>query len=68
MAGSEEEDQIAAGNRREDRLECIDARASKERFYLSPEEEDELLVSLAEIERGEFLTLDELLATLPKRP
>jgi hypothetical protein len=32
---------------------------------LTTDAEDELLESLAEIERGQFLCLEELLATLP---
>lgn len=41
-------------------------RGADEGFSLSDSQEDALLASLAEIERGEFVTLEELLASLPK--
>lgn len=41
------------------------ARGADESFALSAAQEDELLESLAEIERGQFLSLEELVATLP---
>lgn len=41
-------------------------RGADERFTLSPEEEDELVEALAEIERGEFVSLEQLLASLPR--
>ncbi len=41
-------------------------RGADEDFALSPTQEDELLESLAEIDRGDCLTLDELLASLPR--
>ena len=40
-------------------------RGADESFSLTVAQEDELLESLAEIERGEFVSLDDLLATLP---
>jgi predicted transcriptional regulator len=40
-------------------------RGADEGFTLTEAQENELLDSLAEIERGEFVTLDELLASLP---
>jgi hypothetical protein len=39
-------------------------REEQEFFDLTPEEEAELLVSIAEIERGEFITAEELLERL----
>jgi hypothetical protein len=42
-------------------------RGADESFLLTPEQEDELLAAIAEIDRGEFLTLDELLLSLPKQ-
>ena len=39
-------------------------REDKEAFELSPEEESELLESIAEIERGEFISGDQLLERL----
>lgn len=41
------------------------ARGADESFALTAVQEDALLESLAEIERGEFLSLEELIATLP---
>jgi predicted transcriptional regulator len=41
-------------------------RGADEGFSLSESQENALLASLAEIERGEFVTLEELLASLPK--
>jgi sarcosine oxidase gamma subunit len=35
-----------------------------EPFVLSPEDEEELLAAMAEIERGEFVTADDLLESL----
>jgi hypothetical protein len=40
-------------------------RGADESFSLTSGQEDELLESLAEIDRGEFLTLEELVASLP---
>lgn len=41
-------------------------RGADESFSLTAEQEDELLASMAEIERGEFVSLESLLASLPK--
>lgn len=38
-----------------------------ERFSLTTEQEDQLLASIAEIERGESVTLEELVSALPKQ-
>jgi hypothetical protein len=43
------------------------AQGADEGFSLSAEQEDELIESLAEIERGEFVSLEQLLSTLPRR-
>jgi hypothetical protein len=40
------------------------SRGPDELFDLSPEEEEELLAAMAEIERGEFVSTDELLESL----
>ncbi len=42
------------------------ARGADERFVLTPEQEDELLAAMAEIERGEFVSLEDLLTPLPR--
>jgi hypothetical protein len=42
------------------------SRDPQEPFILSPEDEDELLAAMAEIEKGEFVTADELLESLRK--
>ena len=39
-------------------------REDEEFFHLTPQEEAELLASIAEIERGEYITADELLERL----
>jgi hypothetical protein len=39
-------------------------REDDESFDLTPEEEEELLASIAEIERGEYITAEELLERL----
>jgi hypothetical protein len=39
-------------------------REDDESFDLTPEEEEELLASVAEIERGDYITADELLERL----
>lgn len=41
-------------------------RGADESFSLTEAQEDELLASIAEIERGEYVTLEELLQSLPK--
>ena len=43
------------------------SRSPDEAFALSAEDEDELLAAMAEIERGQFLSADELLESLRKR-
>jgi hypothetical protein len=42
------------------------SRGPEEPFALSPEDEDELLAAMAEIDKGEFVPADELLASLRK--
>lgn len=42
----------------------IVTRGADEGFSLTAEQEDELLASLAEIERGEYVTLEALVASL----
>ena len=42
------------------------SRGSDERFALTEAQEDELLAAMAEIERGEYVTLEDLLQSLPK--
>lgn len=41
-------------------------RGADESFSLTREQEDELLASMAEIDRGETVSLEELLSSLPK--
>jgi hypothetical protein len=41
-------------------------RGADESFSLSDAQEDQLLDAIAEIERGEFVTLEQLLASLPQ--
>ena len=43
------------------------SRGANERFSLTAEQENELLEAMAEIERGEFVTLEELVSSLPKQ-
>lgn len=45
---------------------AVVARGADEPFVLSTEDEDELLASISQIEQGDFVTLEELLETLPK--
>ena len=47
-------------------LEAVVARGAGEPFGLSAAEEDDLLAAIAEIERGEFISIEQLLASLPK--
>ena len=47
-------------------LVAVLARGADEPFRLTAAEEDELLAAMAEIERGEFITLEQLLESLPK--
>ncbi|MDR2156056.1 MAG: hypothetical protein LBE78_13710 [Burkholderiaceae bacterium] len=42
-------------------------RGPDESFSLTESQENELLDAMAEIERGEFLSLDEMLNSLPTR-
>ena len=42
-------------------------RGADEGFTLTSAEEDALLESIAQVERGEFVSLGELLASLPTR-
>jgi len=42
------------------------ARGADEPFQLSAADENELLAAIAEIEHGEFITLDQLLDSLPQ--
>jgi len=42
------------------------ARGADEPFALSEQQENELLAAMEEIERGDFVTLDELLESLRK--
>jgi len=51
---------------REGALVTVVARGADEGFALSPEDEDELLAAMAEIDRGDCVSLDELLQSLPK--
>ena len=44
----------------------IVTRGADEAFSLTHDEENELLAAMAEIERGEFTSLEELLLSLPK--
>ena len=45
---------------------AVIARGADEPFALSAVEEEELLAAISEIERGEFITLELLLESLPK--
>jgi hypothetical protein len=42
------------------------SRGAEESFKLSSAQEDELIASMAEIERGDCVGLEELLASLPR--
>ena len=44
----------------------IVTRGADENFLLSRGQEDELLEAIAQIDRGEFVSLEELLRSLPK--
>jgi len=48
-------------------LVTVLSRGANEAFFLSHEEEDELLHAIAEIDRGESISLEDLLDTLPRR-
>ena len=43
------------------------SRGASERFALTERQENELLEAMAEIERGDFVTLEDLVASLPKQ-
>lgn len=45
---------------------AVVARRADEPFMLSAADEEELLAAIAEIECGEFITVDQLLESLPK--
>ena len=45
---------------------AIVARGADEPFALSVADEEELLAAISEIERGEFISVEELLESLPK--
>jgi len=45
---------------------AVVARGADEPFALSTDDEEELVAAISEIERGEFVTLDQLLESLPK--
>ena len=45
---------------------AVVTRGADESFSLTEAQEDELLAAMAEIERGEYVTLEELLQSLPK--
>jgi hypothetical protein len=45
---------------------AVVTRGADESFSLSEAQEGELLAAMAEIERGEYLSLDELLQSLPR--
>ena len=51
---------------REGAVVAVVARGADEVFRLSAAEEEELLAAMAEIERGEFVSLEQLLESLPK--
>jgi hypothetical protein len=46
---------------------AVVARGADEPFVLSPEDEDELVTAIAEIERGEYLIVEQLLPVSPSR-
>jgi hypothetical protein len=48
-------------------LVAVLSRGPRAPFTLSADEEDELLEALAEIDRGDAVELEELLASLPRR-
>ena len=48
-------------------LVTVLSRGANESFSLTRQEEDELLEAMAEIDRGEFVELDDLLDSLPRR-
>ncbi len=54
------------GSLSEGSVVAIAARGADEGFSLTQAEEDELLAAMAEVERGEYVTLDDLLQSLPR--
>jgi hypothetical protein len=46
---------------------AVVTRGADESFSLSEAQEVELLAAMAEIERGEYVSLEELLQSLPRR-
>jgi len=48
-------------------LVTVLSRGANEAFLLTHEEEDELHQAIAEIDRGESISLEDLLKTLPRR-
>lgn len=46
---------------------AIVTRGADESFSLTDAQETELLAAMAEIERGEYVTLEDLLRSLPRR-
>lgn len=47
-------------------LVTVVARGADESFSLTEAQEDELLAAMAEIDRGDYVTLEELLQSLPR--
>ena len=45
---------------------AVIARGADESFSLTDAQEDELLAAMAEIERGEYVSLEELMQSLPQ--
>ena len=45
---------------------AVVTRGADEGFVLTHDQENELLSAMAEIERGEFISLEDLLLSLPK--
>lgn len=45
---------------------AVVARGADEPFTLSVDHEEELLAAIAEIERGDFISVEDLLESLPK--
>ncbi|MFL6291973.1 MAG: hypothetical protein ACJ759_13850 [Thermoanaerobaculia bacterium] len=45
---------------------AVVTRGADESFLLTEAQENELLAAMAEIERGEYVTLEEVLQSLPK--
>lgn len=51
---------------KEGSLVAVLARGADEPFRLTAADEEELLSAMSEIERGEFVTLEQLLDSIPK--